>query len=269
MNKLLIAGGLGFAVSASAQHSAWLPEARKLVVTPSYVYHTFDEYWQGNRTTSLGGDSWQHAALLSFDYGLTDDTALDLSMGWVWRDSDANFGSDNGLSDASFGIRRRFIDEANFDFWWLPSLALRAGGTIPGTYDEDFPLSTLDGAYGAEVSLLGGKPILPGFGWYGEVGYRYRYDVPDDFFGAAGLFVSWKFLSLTAGYRFTEGLSGPDIGEPGFTFPEVKEVSQNVEASLGFNDAGGRSYQFFYAHTFEGRNTGQRNIFGAAVSLTW
>src|SRR5687767_7118620 len=122
MNKLLlahVAGGLGFALSASAQHSAWLPEARKLVVTPSYVYQTFDEYWQGNRKTALGGDARQHTALLGFDYGLTDNTALDLSLGWAWSESDANFGptprsslTDNGLTDTSFGIRHRFIDQA-------------------------------------------------------------------------------------------------------------------------------------------------------------
>ena len=92
---------------------------------------------------------------------------------------------------------------------------------------------------------------------YGDVGYRWRDGhVPDDFFGSVGTFLSWKFLSATFGYRFTEGLSGPDIGDPGFTFSRVKEISHNLEGSLGITDGGGRYYQVFYAHTIEGRNTG-------------
>lgn len=272
-----IAAGLGIAASAGAQHSVWLPEQQKLVVTPSYVYQTFDQFWMGKQKVKLDGDLWQHTALLSFDYGLTEDTALDASVGWVWSETDApGLGvvnrnlNDDGLTDTTIGIRQRFIDETDYNQWWLPSLALRVGGIIEGTYDENFPFSAGDGASGAEASLLAGKTICPGFGWYGDVGYRYRDGhVPDDWFGSAGVFVAWKFLSLTAGYRFTEGLSGPDIGDPGFTFPKVKEISQNVEVSLGFTDPGGRFYQVFYAHTFDGRNTGERNVFGGAISLTF
>ena len=52
-------------------------------------------------------------------------------------------------------------------------------------------------------------------------------------------------------------------------FPLVKEISNNLEASVGFTDPGGRYYQVFYAHTIGGRNTGQRDIFGGAISLTF
>ena len=289
MNKSLglgIAAGLVMATSAGAQHSVWLPGTDKFVVTPSYVYQTFDEFWAGDDKVKLDGDLWQHTALLGFDYGITDDTALDLTVGWAWSETDAaGLGAvgdnlnDDGLTDTTFGVRQRFIDETDLDLWWLPSLALRAGGIIEGTYDENFPFSAGDGASGAEVSLLGGKTICPGFGLYGDVGYRYREgNVPDDLFGSTGIFLSWKFLSATAGYRFTEGLSGNDIGDAEFVdrittgrsaFPRVKEVSQNLEASLGFTDPGGRYYQVFYAHTIDGKNTGKRHIFGGAVSLTW
>ena len=272
-----LTAGLVMAASASAQHSVWLPGQDKLVVTPSYVYQTFDEFWMGKDKVDLGGDLWQHTAFLGFDYGITEDTAIDATVGWVWSETDAamlgagpglrNL-TDDGLTDTTFGIRQRFVDETDWNQWWLPSLALRVGGIIEGTYDENFPFSAGDGASGAEVSLLGGKTICPGFGLYGDVGYRYRDgDVPDDWFGSSGLFVSWKFIALTAGYRFTHGLSGPDIGEPGFTFPIVREISQNVEASLGFTDPGGRYYQLFAAYTIDGRNTGQRSIAGVSISL--
>jgi hypothetical protein len=236
------------------------------------VYQTFDEYWEGARQTDLGGDLFQHTAFLGFDFGLTDNIALDATVGWVWSEADGVFGdqNDDGLTDTTFGLRQRFVDETVLGLWWLPSLALRVGGIIEGTYDENFPFSAGDGASGAEVSLLAGKSICPGFGLYGDVGYRYRDGkVPDEWFGSTGLFVSWKFLSATAGYRFFEGLSGNDIGDTGFTFSTVKEISQNLEASIGFTDPGGRYYQLFYAHTIDGRNTGKRDIFGGAISLTF
>ena len=260
------------AATAGAQHSVWLPEVDRLVVTPSYVYQTFDEFWMGDQKMDLGGDLLQHTALLGFDWALTENTALDATVGWVWSEADGVLGdqNDDGLTDTTFGLRQRFIDETFLDLWWLPSLAVRVGGIIEGTYDENFPFSAGDGASGAEASLLAGKTICPGFGLYGDVGYRYRDGkVPDEWFGSTGVFVAWKFLSATAGYRFAEAISGNDIGDPGFTFPTVKEISQNLEASIGFTDPGGRFYQLFYAHTIAGRNTGERDIFGGAISLTW
>jgi len=277
MNKSLgwgLVAGWAMAATATAQHSVWLPGADRLVVTPSYVYQTFDEFWIGDEKVKLDGDLWQHTAFLGFDYGITDDIALDATIGGVWSETDAGMlggdQSDDGLTDTTIGIRQRFVDEQDVNKWWLPSLAVRVGAIIPGTYDENFPFSAGDGAFGAEASLIGGKTICPGFGMYGDVGYRYRDGhVPDDFFGSVGTYVSWKFLSATFGYRFTEGLSGPDIGDPGFTFPKVKEISHNLEGSLGITDRGGRFYQVFYAHTIEGRNTGERDIFGGAISFTF
>jgi len=280
MNQSLglgFAAGLVMTVSAGAQHSVWLPEKQKLVVSPSYVYQTFDKFWMGKNKVNLDGDMWQHTASLSFDYSVTENLAVDLTAGWVWAETDAamlgavgGHLKDDGLTDTTFGIRQRFLDENDFNRWWIPSLAFRVGGIVKGTYDEDFPFSAGDGASGLEVSLLGGKTICSGFGLYGDVGYRSREsNVPDDWFGSVGFFVAWKFISLTAGYRFTQGLSGDDIGDPGFTFPTVKEISQNVEASLSITDSGGRIYQVFFAHTIDGRNTGERNILGAAISLTW
>jgi hypothetical protein len=273
-----LVAGLSLAASAGAQHSVWLPGADHLVVTPSYVYQNFDEFWMGATKVDAGGDTWQHTAFLGFDYGITENMAFDAQVGWVWSETDAamlgassdNHLDDDGLTDTTFGLRERFVDETTLGLWWVPSLALRIGGIIPGTYDENFPFSAGDGAYGAEVSLLGGKTICPGFGLYGDVGYRYREGrVPDEWFGSAGLFLAWKFLAATAGYRFFEGLSGNDIGDTGFKFNTVKEVSQNLEASIGVRDPGGRYYQLFYAHTIDGRNTGQRDIFGGAVSFTF
>src|SRR5687767_10224151 len=122
MNKSLGLGsvaGLLIAASAAAQHSVWLPGADRLVVTPSYVYQTFDEFWMGDNKVKLDGDLWQHTAFLGFDYGLTDDLALDATVGWVWSETDALMlggdQNDDGLTDTTFGIRQRFIDETDLN----------------------------------------------------------------------------------------------------------------------------------------------------------
>jgi len=59
--------GLIIAGSAAAQHSVWLPAKDHIVVTPSYVYQTFDHFWAGKDKVKMDGDLWQHTALLGFD----------------------------------------------------------------------------------------------------------------------------------------------------------------------------------------------------------
>lgn len=276
-NYLIPAIALAAGVSAHAQYTAWLPATQQVIVTPGFTYSTFDEFWMGTRKIDNppnGKSLDQYTTYLGLEYGILENLAADLTVGYTWTETDA-FGkdSDRGLADTSFGLRYRVLDEHNesAEPWW-PSIAVRVGGIIPGSYDENFPFSAGDGAHAAEGSLLLAKEICPGFGVFGDVGYRIREaDVPNDFLASGGIYAGYKGITATVAYRHVQGLSGPDIGDPGFGvrfgFPEVKEVSQNVEAGLGYTDAGGRFYQVFYAHTLDGRNTGERDIFGVSVSL--
>ncbi len=126
-----------------------------------------------------------------------------------------------------------------------------------------------DGANGGEFSLLLGKALFDnGFGVYGNAGYRVREDpVPDEFLGSFGMFQSVGSFTLSTGYRHTQSVSGMNIGDPGFTFPELKEVTQLLEFGAGFRDPGGRYYQLFGAVSVDGQNTGDKLIFG--VSFTF
>lgn len=273
MNKkicLSVIGGLLTACGATAQtYSVWLPRAQELVVTPGYVFQTFDKFWLGKDKVDLGDDLMQHTAFLGFEYGITENVAMDLTAGYVWSHTDA-FGeqSDDGLADTTFGARYRFVDEETIALPFVPSLGVRVGGIIEGTYDENFPFSAGDGASGAEGSLLLGKAICPGFGLFGDIGYRWRnHDVPDDVFGSGGLYATYRSFTAHAAYRHTQGLSGKDIGE--VPFPEVKEINQNVEVGIGFTDRANRYYQVFYARTIDGRNTGEKDILGASISLSY
>jgi hypothetical protein len=281
----LIAGafGLGASLAASGQ-SAWIPDPGQWFLAPVYTFQTFDEFWLGEQSVSNpnNGDSLdQHTAYLSAEYGLARNWAADLAIGYTHSSSSAfnptgQSDSDDGLADTQLGIRYTLVDENDPGAWLPLTLTLRAGGIIEGTYDPDFPFSAGDGASGARFSLLWGKNFgTSGFSSYGELGFQTRTDdVPDDFLASVG--IGYTFLipiSLHGGYRLIHGLSGPDIGDPGFGasfgFPQVKEISHNVEAGIGYTDAGNRFYQFFYARTFDGRNTGEKDVFGFSVTFVF
>jgi len=79
-------------------------------------------------------------------------------------------------------------------------------------------------------------------------------------------------IILGFAYDQWRSTSGKDLGDPDFdpSKPgELKEVVQNIEASIGVQDSGGRYYSFYYANTVAGRNTGKKNIFGVSVNLPW
>jgi hypothetical protein len=277
MKRTLISAlALCAGLSANAQLSAWLPKEDQFIVTPGFVYSTFDEFWLGNDKIDNppnGKDLEQAISFISVEYGVTPKVALDLTVGYTWTETKAFGGSgerdDRGLADTYLGIRYRLWDEREHEGCLLPTVAVRVGGVIHGTYDENFPFSAGDGANGLEGSLLLAREICPGFGAFGDVGYRFRdEEVPNDFFASGGFYVGYAGFNATVAYRHVQSTSGPDIGDPGFTFPELKEISQNVEFGLGYTCPRTEIHaQVFYAHTIDGRNTGQKDIIGFSVSL--
>jgi hypothetical protein len=261
------------AITASAQpYSVWLPRAQELVITPGYAFQTFDNFWAGKQSVALDHSLNQHTMLLGCEYGVTENLALDLTGGYVWTHTRSGMlgghQSDDGIIDTTFGARYRLLDEETIALSFVPSVGVRAGGIVEGTYDENFPFSAGDGASGSEASLLLGKAICLGFGLFGDLGYRWRnHDVPDDVFGSAGFYATFRAFTAHVAYRHTQSTSGKDIGQ--VPFPEVKEINQTIEGGIGFTDPGNRYYQIFYAHTLDGRNTGEKDIIGAAISLSY
>ena len=262
-----VAAGVMLASSASAQsYSVWLPESKELVVTPAYAFKTFDKYWAGREEVDSAERITQHGALFSAEYGVNDKLALDFTGGYTWHDTIGE--TDDGLADTRFGARYRWLDEETIALSFVPSIGLRVGGIIEGTYDERLPFVEGNGASGAEASLLMGKAVTPNFGWFGDVGYRYlNHDVPDELVAGTGVYGAYKFVTAHLGYRHVQSLSGSDLGDA--PFPKLKEINQTLEVGVGFSDQGRRYYQIFYGHTLAGRNTGQKDIFGAAVSFSF
>lgn len=265
---------LSLAAPLAAQ-SPWLPPAGELTLTPSYVYQTYDTFRVGTMKTTLPADIAQRTAALAFDYGISSNLALDATVGHTstrFAPPGAKY-TREGRDDSRLGLRYRFVDETAA----TPALSFRVGAILAGDYDVPNtlpPINPGDKASGFELSLATGKSFdETGFGFYGDAGYRRRnHDVPDDFFGGIGLFKNFGRLGLNVGYRHTQGLSGGDIGGPGFGttygFPQLKEVAGFIESGLSYTDAGGRSYQFVAAwKAGRGRNTGDATVFGFNISL--
>jgi hypothetical protein len=260
-------------VSTLFAQSAYLPTPQSFEATPMYVYQSFEDFWMGRtRNEMLVDPVVQHTASVSLEYGLSGRFALDTTVGYTWVETTAfggNQENDDGMADTRFGVRWLAYDESETTCKWAPTVTLRLGGIVAGTYDEGLPWSAGDGAHGAEASILMAKAIgETGFGLYGEVGYRVRENpVPDDFFSLIGAYKTFGSFTVNVAYRHVQSLSGTNIGDPGFRFPELKEINQIFEAGLGYRDSGGRYYQVFGAFNVNGRNTGDKIILGASVTF--
>lgn len=282
--KTLLPSGLALLAGSATcfGQSVWLPEQKQFKVTPGFSFSKFDEFWAGDKKVSNppnGDNLKQYTGYIALEYGIIENLAADVTVGYTATSTDAFGGnaSDDGLLDTSLGVRYRLVDEHNARYTWLPTLAVRVGGVIPGTYDENKPFSAGDGAYGFESSLLFGKAFgQTGLGVYGDIGFRVRENpTPNEFFGTAGAYYQIGPVTLAAGYRHIQSVSGIDIGGADFNpalgkdhgFPATKEINQIIEGGITFTDRGGRNYQFSVGSSVDGRNTGDKLIFGFNITL--
>lgn len=270
---------LGSAALLATGHAAfaqnvWLAEPGALVLTPSHTFQSYDTFFAGTAKMALPDDITQRTTSLRFDYGLAPRLALDATIGYTevkFSPPGASF-KRSGRDDSQLGLTYALLDESETS----PAFTFRVGGIFAGSYDVPTtlpPINPGDGASGFETSLAIGKSFGEGFAAYGELGYRNRnHGVPDDFFGVVGFSKRFGAFAINGGYRRTQGLSGGDIGGPGFGtnfgFPGVKEITQFVEGGLSLTDGGGRSYQFVFAKKVGSvRNTGEATVYNFSISL--
>ena len=72
----------------------------RFTLSGSYVFETFDEFWKGRKKSSLPDDIHQHTVSVGLEYGLLDDVALDLTLGYT-RSSFGSADDIDGLNDTS------------------------------------------------------------------------------------------------------------------------------------------------------------------------
>jgi hypothetical protein len=258
--------------STAWAQSATVPAPAQLVVTPVVTYQSFDEIWAGGARMPLPDALTQQSYAVALELGVSDAIALDATFGWSVTNSAAFGGpaSDRGLTDSTIGLRWQLLNGNEIGRpGGVPTITARVGAIMAGSYRASLPFSVGDGGSGVEASLLVDERMGRGLlGLRGEYGYRWRnHGVPQDLFGSAGLYRTFGPTTVSGSYRATLGRSGPDIGDPGFEFPRLRETNHLVDVGVGLSK-GSRAYQFFMAKSLGGRNTGDKLVVGAAVTFS-
>lgn len=266
---LLAIFGSSILAMAPAHAGYFTPEAEAVVVTSSISFTTFDEFWAGDTVSGVpgGGDIERFSYRLYLDYGLTDDIALDASVGYADVESELS-GNQSDFTDVFLGIRWQFLKETAT----APDAVVRVGAIISGDYDVGNLSAPGDGADGFEATLKLGKTLTSsGIRAEGTLGYAfYGEDVPDSFWSQIrGIFPVGYGISIDTGYTYFTKTDGIDIGGPGFSglsdLPQVEEEGHAGELGISWSSKYGY-YRLAYSRIFEGRNIGKEETIGLAAS---
>jgi hypothetical protein len=250
----------------------------------SEAYHIWAKNEYNNITVHSGGERYGidiNQGWLTLQYGITKQWAADLSIGYTtvgWRafDIDQHAESTTGLMDTSFGIRYQAFNETTAPSPWIPTLTLRAGAVLPGTYQQDFPFAPGVRSAAVEPEVLARKHFgWPGFGAYGDALFRWnRTTANDQYVVALGLFQQIKGWEIQAGYRHLGTISGDDIVYNPATpwtihYPvAVRENNDSIEAGFNYT-LPKKKWQFgFYSRTvLDGSNSDGKFWFGGYVNI--
>jgi len=274
----LVAFVISYGSSAFASGSAWLPAPGGGALTLAYVWQSADEFYRGSKkvpTPANGEDLTQQTVWVDGGYGISDSVALDLRVGLAQGSFDADVAprdqkNETGLTDFNLGITWRVVDEAVSS---APSIAVRLGGIVAGSYDTGHINSIGDGKEGLEFSGIIGKFINDNIALSGEVGYRLRQDIPDNIFvNVSGGVLLMNSIGISVNYEFENSTSGIDIGTPAFSpprFPETEEDIHTISSALSFALSEQISLGTSYGRVIEGRNTGASDIFSVSLGYSF
>jgi hypothetical protein len=248
----------------------------------SEAYHIWTKNDYHNVTVRAGGERYGidiNQGYLTLQYGITKKWAADLavgytSLGWRYFSGDEQPQSTSGLMDTSFGIRYQIFKESETESAWLPTLTLRVGAVLPGTYSQDFTFAPGVRSAAVEPELLVRRHFgWTGLGFYGDALFRWnRTTANDQYIAAAGLFQQIKGWELQAGYRHLGSVSGEDIvlyADRSIDYPvAVRENSDSVEAGFNYTTSK-RHWQYgFYTRTvLDGANSDGKFWFGGYLNI--
>jgi hypothetical protein len=265
-----------------------VPDAGQFVA--GFVYERSEAYhiWAGrayeNITVVSGGEHYgidNNQGFLALQYGITKRWAADLNLGGTtvgWRDFDPNQGirSTVGVMDLALGFRYQLVNESKADSPWLPTLTFRAGGILPGSYNQDIAFAPGLRSAAIEPEVLLRKHVgWPGLGVYGDALYRWNHTTGNDqYITVVGLFQQIKGWELDAGYRHLQTIGGSSIvfdpTDPAAIFypRDVREINDAIEAGFSYTTATRHiRYGFHSRTTFDGANTDKQFWLGASVDI--
>lgn len=259
--------------------SPWLPAPHELDIAPTYYFTTANNAWKGVKfgpiapNNSNDSVTWKTVTIDS-EYGLTDKLALDVTLGYTRVKYASRLTADtSGMTDFLMGVRYRAVNEFYAESKYTPTVTLRAGGVIAGTYDPRPNAGTGgDRPNGMETDILMGKVFgESGFGLYGSFGYRVLLPpVPDAYIGSLG-FYQTIFKRVTGGFSYHRyaSVTGKDFGDAGFQthFRELKQIMNLYQADLGITDNGGRYYGVFVSKVLKGNNFPEWQTIGFTMNF--
>jgi len=265
-----------------------LPDPGQLVAGLFYDESEAYHIWAGNEYSDVAvhdnGERYGidiNQGYLTLQYGITKRWAADLSIGYTtlgWRKFDARESSQStsGLMDTSFGVRYQVWNEAEAASPWMPTLTLRAGAVLPGTYDQDFPFAPGVRSAAIEPEVLARKHFgWTGFGGYADTLFRWNKTTGNDqYIAAVGFFQQIKQWEIQAGYRHLGTISGESIRYNPATpwtidYPvAVRENNDSIEAGFNYTTPK-RKWQFgFYSRTvLDGANSDGKFWIGGYMSV--
>ncbi len=264
--------------------SPWLPAPGAGFVNLSYVSQNANQFYvqdnlrgtppQNAVPDGKGPNLGQHTVWLNGMYGFSDAIAIDFRVGAArsYASAGPTGGRDkySGVTDSNIGVTWRIVDELVNPS--LPSISLRGGAIIAGSYTPGYINSIGDGASGIEVSALAGKYFMDRFAVSGEVGYRDREgDVPADLFVNLSGGVLVDNIGLSINYKIVDAQSGLQIGVPPFTpggrvFPMLEEDIQFLSGTMTLNVSDTMNLGLSYGEVIDGRNTSKSKVFSVTMS---
>jgi hypothetical protein len=253
-----------------------------LVYQESEAYRIWAEGHESHNVKwRAGGESYgidNTQGYFALQYGITEKWAADLNFGGTttgWRYfSNGHVQSTTGLMDTSFGVRYQVWHENEAPEPWLPTLTLRAGAILPGTFDEDFPFAPGMRSAAIEPEILMRKHFgWPGFGAYADTLFRWNKTTGNDLYiTTIGLFQQIKGWELAAGYRHMQCISGDDIVITSanlIDYPrDVREISDSIEAGFSYTTLKRHiRYGFQSRVVFDGSNTSRDFWVGGSIDV--
>jgi hypothetical protein len=220
---------------------------------------------------------------LTFQYGLTERWSADLSVGYTtvgWRYF-SNFSpngspqSTAGLMDTALGVRYQLFKEDLTNKSWIPTLTFRAGGVLPGSFDQYFPFAPGTRSAAIEAEILGRKHFgWPGFGVYFDAMFRYNEtSANDEYIVAIGFFQKIKQWDIDAGWRHLGSVNGQSIQfDPATRFIDyprsIRENNDTFDAGFSYTTTKRHlRFGFFSRTVFDGTNTDKKFALGGFMEI--
>jgi hypothetical protein len=219
---------------------------------------------------------------LTFQYGITERWSADLAVGYTtvgWRyfsnfSTNGDPQSTSGLMDTAIGVRYQIWSENLTNHDWRPTLTFRAGGILPGSFDQYFPFAPGLRSAAIEPELLARKHFgWPGLGVYFDGLFRYNMtSANDQYIIAVGLFQKIKSWDLDLGYRHLGSINGQSIQfDPNtryIVYPRsIRENNDSFDAGFSYTAKNRWKFGFFSRTVFDGANTDKKFALGGYMEI--